>query len=326
MTIDRRTTPPTVTLAVDDRRADAASPSVNIDVTGPATTDVPRGTDAIAQSEARLGPSRRREVPAAGVDRGQGRRRWRRSPRAPTRRRRSRTARRHRSRALCGATWRSSSRADPPFRFGIARDHRACRDTPESLVRNFSTIKRGDAVRRAGAPALRPATQRVRLLRQRAGGDRHRHDAPGRRDRSRWRSSRRRRSGSKAGVGYSTDVQFRGNATYRDVDINGQRPADADRGAPRDRSCSRRRCASRSRRTTPAGSAPTAPAPSAPTSRASSRAPPPSARAGTRSRSATSARCRRRSTSTSSSPRARNGCARTRPISSTSGTGAAPTT
>ena len=50
VTIDRGTKPPTVTLKVVPGEP-ALITSVNIDVTGPATTDVPLGTDAIAKLE-----------------------------------------------------------------------------------------------------------------------------------------------------------------------------------------------------------------------------------------------------------------------------------
>src|SRR5437879_4348860 len=48
VTIDRRTKPPTVTLTVTPGEPTLIT-SVNIDVTGPATTDIPRGTDAIVR-------------------------------------------------------------------------------------------------------------------------------------------------------------------------------------------------------------------------------------------------------------------------------------
>ena len=118
------------------------------------------------------------------------------------------------------------------------------------------------------------------------------------------------------GVGYSTDVQFRGNATYRDVNIDGKGLQMLIEGRLESSSSSRRRYASRSRRTT-AGWIGTYSAGAERTDiEGLSRARRTSARAGTRSRSATNARCRRRTTSTSSSPSAPgSGRARTRSIS-----------
>ncbi len=76
VTIDRTTSPPTVTLSVVLGEPTRIA-SVKIDVTGPAKTDVPAGTDAIAQHRARMGPARRRDVHAGG----DGRRRRRRPSR-----------------------------------------------------------------------------------------------------------------------------------------------------------------------------------------------------------------------------------------------------
>ena len=54
VTIDRKTSPPTVTLVVVPGEPTRIA-SVRIDVTGPAKTDVPAGTDAIARLEREWG-------------------------------------------------------------------------------------------------------------------------------------------------------------------------------------------------------------------------------------------------------------------------------
>jgi outer membrane protein assembly factor BamA len=73
------------------------------------------------------------------------------------------------------------------------------------------------------------------------------------------------------GVGYSTDVRYRANASYRDVDINGKALQFLAEGASnRKRRIST--CASRSRQTNAAGSAFTARPRNAPTFHRSSRA------------------------------------------------------
>ena len=135
----------------------------------------------------------------------------------------------------------------PAFRFGPLEITGLSR-YPESLVRNFSTVHAGEPYDDRELAALRPPAERVRLLRERAGGDRsrsrarRRRDGQGRRDRGAAEAARRR-------ARLLDRREFRANASYRDVNVDGRGLQMLPRDASR-RSCSRRRCASRSRRTT----------------------------------------------------------------------------
>ena len=217
VTIDRGTKPPTVTLKVVPGEP-ALITSVNIDVTGPATTDVPLGTDAIAKLE------REWSLPVGAVFRqsawsaakSQAQLTLAASPYA--------AAKITHSEAFIDPARYSGAltvelASGPAFRFGDLEIAGLSR-YPESLVRNFSTIEPGapysDAelvrfVRRLNASgyfasaqaAVDPdtshpddATVRVAVI-----------EAPTRR--------------LEGGLGYSTDVEFRGNASYRDVNIDG---------------------------------------------------------------------------------------------------------
>jgi translocation and assembly module TamA len=216
VTIDRRTTPPTVTLAVTTGEPTRIT-AVNIDVTGPATTDVPRGTDAIAKLKGEWG------LPVGARFRQQA---W--------------TAAKEQALATLDASPYAAAKithseasidpehysaalalelaSGPAFSFG-SFTITGLSKYPESFVRNFNTIRSGEPysepellrfVRRLNASgyfasaqaAIDPdtthpedATVKVAVI-----------EAPPKR--------------LEAGLGYSTDVQFRGNATYRDVNIN----------------------------------------------------------------------------------------------------------
>jgi translocation and assembly module TamA len=218
VTIDPRTTPPTVTLKVAPGEPTRIT-AVNIGVTGPAATDAPRGIDAIAKVKQGwslpVGAVFRQLAWTAAKDQAVAT--LAASPYA--------AAKIARSEALIDPERRSAALAlelasGPAFRFG-ALEIAGLSKYPESLVRNFSTIQPGqpynDAalvtfVRRLNASgyfasaqaAVEPATTHpedatvnVAVI-----------EAPTRR--------------LEAGLGYSTDVQFRGNATYRDVNIDGK--------------------------------------------------------------------------------------------------------
>jgi translocation and assembly module TamA len=217
VTIDRRTKPPTVTLSVTPGEPTLIT-SVNIEVTGPATTDVPRGTDAIANLKHNWG------LPVGARFRQPA---W-------TAAKEAALATLTASPYAAAKITHSEASIDPPnysaqlaleltsgpaFRFG-ALEITGLSRYPESIVRNFGTIERGAPyeeselvrfVRRLNAsgyfasaqaaidadPAhADDATIKVAVI-----------EAPTRR--------------FEAGLGYSTDVQFRGNASYRDVDFNG---------------------------------------------------------------------------------------------------------
>jgi translocation and assembly module TamA len=218
VTIDGRTKPPTVTLTVTPGEPTLIT-SVNIDVTGPATTDVPRGTDAIAKMKHNWGlpVGARFRQPAWTAAKEAAQATLTASPYA--------AAKITRSEALIDPARASAELAlelasGPPFRFGDLAITGLSR-YPESLVRNFSTIEKGAPydetelvrfVRRLNASGYfasataavetdttQPddATVKVAVI-----------EGPTRR--------------VETGLGYSTDVEFRGNVSYRDVDINGR--------------------------------------------------------------------------------------------------------
>jgi translocation and assembly module TamA len=216
VTIDRKTDPAAVTLAVvpgEPTRIDA----VRISVSGPAATDVPLGIDAIAKVTREWGLPHgeifRQPAWTAAKDKAVAT--LAASPYA--------AAKLAHSEALIDPAQRSAELSvdldsGPPFRFG-AFDITGLTRYPPSVVRNFNTIRAGDPysekelehfVRRLNASgyfasvqaAVDPATT-------------HPEDAtvavaviegPTKR--------------FEGGVGYSTDVQFRANASYRDVNID----------------------------------------------------------------------------------------------------------
>jgi len=218
VTIDRKTSPPTVTLSVvPGERTTIAS--VKIDVTGPATGDAPRGTDAIARIEREWG------LPVGATFRQAA---W--------------TAAKDAAVATLTATPYAAAKiaqsqafvdpergaadltveleSGPAFYFGPLAVAGLAR-YPESLVRNFYIVEPGSPyderevlrfVRRLNAsgyfasaqaaidtdPAqAADATVKVAVI-----------EAPAKR--------------LEGGFGYSTDVEFRGNASYRDVNVDGR--------------------------------------------------------------------------------------------------------
>ena len=217
VTIDRRTTPPTITLAVTTGEPTRIT-AVSIDVTGPATTDIPRGSDAIAKVRRDWG------LPVGARFRQQA---W--------------TAAKEQAQATLAASPYAAAKithseasidpgeysgtlavelaSGPAFSFGSFTITGLAK-YPESLVRNFNTINRGEPysepelvryIRRLNASGYfasaqaaidadtthpEDATVKVAVI-----------EAPPKR--------------LEAGLGYSTDVQFRANASYRDVNING---------------------------------------------------------------------------------------------------------
>jgi translocation and assembly module TamA len=216
VTIDPRTTPRTITLVVTPGEPTRIT-AVNIEVTGPATTDAPLGTDAIEKLKKEwtlpIGATFRQ--PAWTAAKEQALATLAASPYA--------AAKITHSEAFIDPEQFSAKLAlelasGPPFRFGDF-EITGLSKYPESIVRNFNTIEKGAPysetellrfVRRLNASgyfasaqaAIEPdtthpedATVKVAVI-----------EAPPRR--------------LEAGLGYSTDVQFRGNATYRDVNID----------------------------------------------------------------------------------------------------------
>ena len=218
VSIDRKTSPPTVILSVAPGEPTRIA-SVKIEVTGPATTDSPRGTDAIARVERAWG------LPVGATFRQAA---W--------------SAAKDAAVATLTATPYAAAKivhseayidpdrhaadltvelaSGPAFRFGPLAVTGLTR-YPESLVRNFYIVEPGTPydereilrfVRRLNASgyfasaqaAVDPdtahaddATVKVAVI-----------ESPAKR--------------LEGGFGYSTDVEFRGNASYRDVNLDGR--------------------------------------------------------------------------------------------------------
>jgi len=217
ITIDRQAAPATVTLSVVPGEPTRIA-SVRIVVTGPATTDSPLGTDAVAKlaRDWSLPQGDRFRQPAWDAAKNQALATLQASPYA--------AATIASSEAAIDPERRSADLlveidSGPPFRFGRLEISGLVK-YPPSIPRNFSTIEVGEPyseraldryVRRLNASgyfasvqaAIDPdtthpddATVNVALI-----------EGPAKR--------------FEGGVGYSTDVQFRTNASYRDVNIDG---------------------------------------------------------------------------------------------------------
>jgi translocation and assembly module TamA len=218
VTIDRSATPATVTLTVAPGVPTRIT-SVRLAVTGPAATDVPLGTDAIAKQKRdwSLAAGEIFRQPAWMAAKEQALSTLTASPYA--------AAKIEKSEAVIDPEQRSAElsvefASGPPFRFG-SFEISGLSKYETSLVRNFSTIRTGEPyseaelvryIRRLNASgyfasvqaAIDPdtthpddATITVAVI-----------EAPTKR--------------LEGGVGYSTDVEFRANASYRDVDIDGK--------------------------------------------------------------------------------------------------------
>ncbi len=216
--VDRKTDPAAVTLAVTLGPPTLIT-SVRINVSGPAATDSPLGTAAIANLTAGWGlpDGAQFRQSAWTVAKGRALATLVASPYA--------AARITHSEALINPDSRSAEltleiESGPPFRFGAFEIRGLTRYEP-SLVRNFNTIRAGEPyseralehfVRRLNAsgyfasaqaaidpasPRPEDATVNVAVI-----------EAPTRR--------------FEGGIGYSTDVAFRINASYRDVNIDGK--------------------------------------------------------------------------------------------------------
>ena len=217
VTVDRKTTPPTVTLTVATGEPTRIT-SAKIDVTGPATTDVPRGTDAIARVQSGwglpLGEIFRQSAWSAAKDQAV----------ATMAASAYAAAKIVKSEAFIDPAKESADlsveiASGPAFRYGPL-NITGLRRYPESLVRNFSTIEPGEPyderellrfVRRLSASGYFASAQAA----VDADPD-HADAAPV--NVAVIEAPPKRLEG---GIGYSTDVEFRGNASYRDVDFNG---------------------------------------------------------------------------------------------------------
>jgi translocation and assembly module TamA len=218
ITIDRSPKPAVVTLTVVPGEPTRVT-SVSITVTGPAATDVPLGTEAIAKikDDWRLAQGEIFRQAAWTAAKGVAVATLAASPYA--------AARIVRSEAAIDPERRSAELvvdidSGPPFRFG-SLDISGLAKYDATLVRNFNTIASGEPyserelnryVRRLNASgyfasvqaAIDPdtahpddATVKVAVI-----------EGPTRR--------------FEGGVGYSTDVQYRANVNYRDVNIDGK--------------------------------------------------------------------------------------------------------
>ena len=216
VTIDRKSDPAVVKLAVVPGEPTRIT-SVQISVTGPAATDVPLGTDAIAKATRDWGLAQGEvfSQPAWSAAKTKAVATLAASPYA--------AAKLTHTEAAIDPERRSADLvvdidSGPPFRFGDL-EITGLAKYPQSIVRNFDTIRPGEPysaheleryIRRLNASgyfasvqaAIDPDTARpddatvtVAVI-----------EGP-----------RRRFEG---GIGYSTDVQFRANASYRDVDID----------------------------------------------------------------------------------------------------------
>jgi len=217
ITVDRSKTPAVVTLRVDEGEATRIA-EVAIAVTGPAATDSPAGTDAIARMRSGwLLPSgalfrqsvwdtaKTRAVATLAA-----------SPYA--------AASLTNSAATIDPVQRTADlsvevASGPPFRFGPIEVTGVSRYS-EQLVRNFNVIERGapysarqvDEYARRLSNAGYFASVQAAIDTDPATAA----DAPLRV--SVIEAPRRR---IEAGVGYSTDVEFRANVSYRDFDVDG---------------------------------------------------------------------------------------------------------
>ena len=319
--IDRDVRPAVVTLSVDVGPATRIA-SVRIVVTGPAATDSPLGTDAIARLTRDWalpeGEIFRQAAWSIAKDRALATLAGSPYAAAQPREERSRDRPRGESR---GPRGRARQRTGVPLRH--ARDL----GTPE--IRSFGGPQlQHDRARRTVQPdraqPVRAKAERLGLFRERASEDRYRGERPGRcdgghrRDRSAAQAVRRRhRLLDRRAVSCERELPRREYRRQR-ASVRRRRPprdqdpvglgevhAPAER-VPLDRGLLRA-------------------ARNAPTSRVSSRARRPRGRAGTRSRSATSTRSPPPTTATSSSPRDRRRRPPTPSTRNTSGTGGAST-
>ncbi len=215
--VDRAAKPAKVTLAVKLGEPVRVT-AVHLSVTGPAAADVPRGTDAIAKLKRdwalRAGQIFRQ--PAWSAAKENALTSLAASPYA--------AAKIERSEALIDPDHHSAElsaefASGPAFSFGRL-EITGLAKYPPSLVQNFSTLKVGEPY---------DATQLLRYMRRlNASGyfasaqaaidpdAEHPDDAP-----VKVAVIEAPRQRIEGGVGYSTDVQFRGDATYRNVDIDG---------------------------------------------------------------------------------------------------------
>ena len=217
ITVDRTATPAVVTLRVDEG-APTRINGIAIAVSGPAMSDAPAGTDAIAKlrndwllpagtvfRQSTWDAAKTRAVATLAA-----------SPYAAA----SLTS----SSALIDPEQRTADlsveiASGPPFRIG-AIEVTGVKRYSESLVRNYSTLERGapysaqkiDEYARRLSNAGYFASVQTAIDTDPATAD----DAP---LRVGVIEAPRRRI--EAGIGYSTDAQFRANLSYRDFDVDG---------------------------------------------------------------------------------------------------------
>ena len=216
--IDNDSKPPVVTLTVTPGEPSRVA-NVAIDVTGPATTDVPLGTQAIAKLRDDWG------LPKGEVFRQSA---WsaakalalgtlRASPYA--------AAKIERSEAFIDPDARTADlslalQSGPPFRFG-AFEIEGLSKYPPSIVRNYSSIRRGDPYSEA---ALEQFIRRLNSTGYFASvqatvdsDTTHPDDAT-----VRVAVVEGPTKSFEGGIGYSTDVRYTAKLNYRDVNIDGK--------------------------------------------------------------------------------------------------------
>jgi translocation and assembly module TamA len=216
--IDHTTTPMTVTVKVEPNDATRVD-TVRIEVTGPATDDVPRGTDAIGKLKRDWSLSKgevfKQSSWAAAKARAAAT--LAASPYA--------AAKIAQSEASIDPDKRSADlfvelESGPPFRFGELQIS-GLQKYNESLVRNYSTIRPGDPYSELELSTFLRRLNGSGYFASAQGGI---ETDPANADRAPLKiavieAPTKRLEG---GVGYSTDVEYRANASYRDVDIDGK--------------------------------------------------------------------------------------------------------
>ena len=218
VTIDRKTKPPSVTLSVVPGEPTRIA-SVKIDVTGPASADVPAGTDAIARLE------REWSLPVGATFTQAA---WSTAKEAavatltaiPYAGAKILHSEAHIDPERRAADLSVEIASGPAYRFGPLVITGLSR-YPESLVRNFNTVEPGTPydvrellqfVRRLNASGYFASAQAALDTDTEHAGDATVKlaviEAPAKR--------------LEGGLSYSTDVEFGGNASYRDVNVDGR--------------------------------------------------------------------------------------------------------
>jgi translocation and assembly module TamA len=218
ITIDRQASPASVSLVLVPGEP-ALIASVRVKVTGPAAVDTPLGTDAIARltRDWRLPQNETFRQPAWNAAKNQALATLQASPYA--------AAKITRSEAAIDPDRRSADLAveidsGPPFRFGQLEISGLAK-YPPPVARNFNTIQPGEpySERALDAYVWRLNASGYFASVQAAIDPDTTHPDDATINVAVIEGPAKRLEG---GVGYSTDVQFRANASYRDVNFDGR--------------------------------------------------------------------------------------------------------